>query len=108
MFEALPFAYRGRPGLAFARADVTRFPALVVPPPDPGRFAGLDRSAGIEERLEGCPRCGGGGFVACGACEGKGHVVRSVDGHTVADVCNVCVGHKKVPCPQCGGKCYLC
>jgi hypothetical protein len=26
----------------------------------------------------------------------------------VADICMSCVGHKKVPCPQCGGKCYLC
>ncbi len=114
MFESLPFAYRGRP-LAFARADVTRFPALVVPPPDPQAFAGLDRSADIDARLEGCPRCGGSGLVACEACGGKGHVVRTSASaeeggptYTVADVCGTCVGHKTVPCTQCGGKCYLC
>jgi DnaJ-class molecular chaperone len=87
---------------------VTNFPALVVPPPPPQAFHDLDRSQDIEQRLEGCPRCGGVGFVACMECEGKGHLIRSVDGHRVADVCMSCVGQKKVPCPQCGGKCYLC
>jgi len=107
LFEALPFAYRDR-RLRFGRADVTNFPTLVAPPPPPQAFRDLDRSQDIENRLEGCPRCGGGGFVACVECEGKGHLIRSVNGHTVADVCMSCVGQKKVPCPQCGGKCYLC
>jgi thiol-disulfide isomerase/thioredoxin len=107
LFESLPFVYRDR-RLRFGRADVTNFPALVVPPPPSQAFHDLDRSQDIEQRLEGCPRCGGVGFVACMECEGKGHLIRSVDGHRVADVCMSCVGQKKVPCPQCGGKCYLC
>ena len=107
LFESLPFMYRNR-RLRFGRADVTHFPTLVIPPPAPTAFMDLDRSQDIEARLEGCPRCGGGGFVPCGECAGKGHIVRSVNGHSVADVCMACVGHRKVPCPQCGGKCYLC
>jgi thiol-disulfide isomerase/thioredoxin len=107
LFESLPYVYPNR-RLRFGRADVTNFPTLVVPPPPPQTFQSLDRSQNIEERLEGCPTCGGAGFVACVECGGKGHLVRSVDGHTVADVCMTCMGQKKVPCPQCGGKCYLC
>lgn len=107
MYDSLPYVYRDLP-LVFARADVIHFPALVVPPPDPTVFQNLDRSVEIEERLEGCPRCGGTGFIECHSCEGKGHVIKTVNGFTVADVCMTCVGHKRVPCPQCGGKCYLC
>ena len=107
LFESLPFVYRDR-RLRFGRADVTHFPTLVIPPPAPTAFVGLDRSQDIEARLDGCPRCGGGGFVPCAECAGQGHIVRSVNGHSVADVCMACVGHRKVPCPQCGGKCYLC
>lgn len=108
LFESLPWIYRDRP-LRFAKADVTNFPTLVIPPPDPSVFYELDRSAEIDARLEGCPRCGGSGFVVCGECEGKGHIVRKApNGQRVADICMSCVGHKKVPCTQCGGKCYLC
>lgn len=108
LFESLPWIYRDRP-LRFAKADVTNFPTLVIPPPDPSAFYELDRSAEIDARLEGCPRCGGSGFVVCGECEGKGHIVRKApNGQSLADICMSCVGHKKVPCPQCGGKCYLC
>lgn len=107
LYDTLPFVYRDK-SLRFGRADVTNFPTLVVPPPPPQNFASLDRSQNIEDRLEGCPRCGGGGFVVCTECNGQGHLIRSVGGHTVADVCMTCVGQTKIPCPQCGGKCYLC
>lgn len=107
MYASLPYAYRDR-RISFFRADVTHFPQLVIPPPDPSQFYDLDRSANIAERLEGCPRCGGSGFVSCPLCEGKGHIAKTVNGYTVADICMSCVGHKKIPCTQCGGKCYLC
>jgi hypothetical protein len=95
MYDSLPYAFRDR-SLRFCRADVTGFPELVIPPPDPARFEGLDRSQGIDERLEGCPRCGGSGFVECDTCLGKAYVVREAAGHAVADMCPKCVAHKKV------------
>lgn len=60
--------------------------------------------------MESCDVCMKSGFVPCGECEGKGAVARSSpDGkHTVAATCPVCVGYKRLRCPSCGGKCYMC
>lgn len=60
--------------------------------------------------MENCDVCMKSGFVPCGECEGKGAVTRSSpDGkHTVAVTCPVCVGYKRLRCPSCGGKCYMC
>lgn len=57
-----------------------------------------------------CDVCGRSGFVPCGECEGKGAVARSsLDGkHTLAVTCPACVGYKRLRCPSCGGKCYMC
>lgn len=60
--------------------------------------------------VENCDVCCKTGFVPCGECEGRGAVARSSpDGkHTVAVTCPVCVGYKRLRCPACGGKCYMC
>lgn len=60
--------------------------------------------------MENCDVCGSSGFVACGECEGRGAVARSSsDGkHTLAVTCPACVGYKRLRCPSCGGKCYMC
>ena len=60
--------------------------------------------------MENCDVCMRSGFVPCGECEGRGAVARSSpDGkHTVAVTCPVCVGYKRLRCPSCGGKCYMC
>eukprot|EP00752_Nemacystus_decipiens_P016483 g14734.t1 len=60
--------------------------------------------------MENCDVCMKSGFVPCGECEGRGAVTRSSpDGkHTVAVTCPVCVGYKRLRCPACGGKCYMC
>ncbi|CAM9144965.1 unnamed protein product [Hapterophycus canaliculatus] len=60
--------------------------------------------------VEDCDACGRSGFVPCGECEGRGAVARSSpDGkHTMAVTCPVCVGYKRLRCPSCGGKCYMC
>lgn len=62
------------------------------------------------ESMQGCGVCGGSGFVSCGECEGTGAVERSsADGeHKMAVLCPACVGYKKLRCPACGGKCYMC
>lgn len=60
--------------------------------------------------VEDCEACGRSGFVPCGECEGRGALARSSpDGkHTVAVTCPACVGYKRLRCPSCGGKCYMC
>lgn len=60
--------------------------------------------------MENCEMCGNSGFVPCGTCESKGAVIRSSpDGkHTLAITCPTCVGYKRLRCPSCGGKCYMC
>lgn len=56
--------------------------------------------------LESCATCDNTGFVPCSTCIGQGVVQnkRSVN----VFYCPDCVGHKKVRCPACGGKCYMC
>ena len=67
---------------------------------------GTVESAGESEFLENCETCGNTGFVECHKCKGSGMIrnPRSVN----VFYCPVCVGHKKVRCPSCGGKCYMC
>lgn len=56
--------------------------------------------------LENCETCHNTGFVICTTCKGQGHLKnpRSVN----VFYCPDCVGHKKLRCPTCGGKCYMC
>lgn len=75
---------------------------------------GPDEVAGVlhagSSAMENCLVCGKSGFVPCGECAGKGAVVReSSDGkHRMAVTCPACVGYKRLRCPVCGGKCYMC
>lgn len=56
--------------------------------------------------IEECDTCKNSGFVPCGTCGGDGYVKnpRSIN----VFYCPDCVGHKKLRCPACGGKCYMC
>lgn len=127
LFQTLPFVYRDKP-LIFGRADIARFHELVAKKDQeqeagdlkkqledmsqrqPLARKGIVERSGMdaEDRIKGCLRCGGTGFIDCDVCGTKGHVVRTAEGFTVADICPACVGHKKLPCPDCGGKCYMC
>lgn len=119
LFETLPYVYRDRP-LIFARADIARFYDLVAKKDQDQEMEEVQQQPmarkGIvertrqdpEDRIGGCKRCGGTGFIDCDVCENKGHVIREAEGHRVADICPACVGHRKLRCPECGGKCYMC
>lgn len=56
--------------------------------------------------LEYCTTCDRTGFVPCTNCNATG-VVKSPNSVNVF-YCSKCVGHKKLRCPACGGKCYMC
>lgn len=53
-----------------------------------------------------CGTCNNTGFVPCPKCNAEGFIrnPRSVN----VFYCPDCVGYKKLRCPKCGGKCYLC
>lgn len=56
--------------------------------------------------LNDCQTCNNTGFVPCSKCNAEGLIrnPRSVN----VFYCPDCVGYKKLRCPTCGGKCYLC
>lgn len=56
--------------------------------------------------LENCPTCHNTGFVPCPKCNAEGFVRNSRSVNVF--YCPDCVGHKKLRCPTCGGKCYMC
>lgn len=56
--------------------------------------------------LEDCQTCQNSGFVPCSKCEAKGYI-RNPRSPNVF-YCPDCVGHAKLRCPTCGGKCYMC
>lgn len=56
--------------------------------------------------LEDCDVCKSTGFVPCSKCGAEGFIRNPRSKN--AFYCPVCVGHKKVRCPSCGGKCYMC
>lgn len=56
--------------------------------------------------VESCDTCRNSGFVPCKDCNSLGYVRR--EGQTNVFYCMSCVGHGKVRCPSCGGKCYMC
>lgn len=58
------------------------------------------------EFIEKCPTCDNTGFVPCTTCDAQGVIKnpRSVN----VFYCPDCVGHRKLRCPACGGKCYMC
>lgn len=56
--------------------------------------------------LEDCGVCKSTGFVPCSKCDAEGFIRNPRSKN--AFYCPVCVGHKKVRCPSCGGKCYMC
>lgn len=56
--------------------------------------------------LEDCNVCKSTGFVPCSKCDAEGFIRNPRSKN--AFYCPVCVGHKKVRCPSCGGKCYMC
>lgn len=53
-----------------------------------------------------CTTCNNSGFVPCRTCGATGMVKRSSSPNMF--YCPDCVGHKKLRCPACGGKCYMC
>lgn len=56
--------------------------------------------------LEECEVCNNTGFVPCSNCLATGVIRNERSGNVF--YCLDCVGHKKVRCPSCGGKCYMC
>lgn len=58
------------------------------------------------EFLPACETCQTTGFVPCKNCDATG-VVKNERSSNVF-FCPICVGHKKLRCPACGGKCYMC
>lgn len=56
--------------------------------------------------IENCEACNNSGFVACATCDSQGVVRNERSGNVF--FCPDCVGHKKLRCPSCGGKCYMC
>lgn len=56
--------------------------------------------------IEECDTCSNTGFIPCPKCDAKGYIKnpRSVN----VFYCPDCVGHRKLRCPTCGGKCYMC
>ncbi len=56
--------------------------------------------------LEDCTTCESSGFVPCNHCNATG-VVKNPNSVNVF-YCPKCVGHRKLRCPACGGKCYMC
>ena len=59
-----------------------------------------------EPFLKHCATCANTGFVPCAACDAQGVVRNERSGNVF--YCRECVGHKKLRCPACGGKCYMC
>lgn len=53
-----------------------------------------------------CKACKNTGFVPCLKCGASGIVKRSQTAN--AFFCEDCCGKKKLRCPECGGKCYMC
>jgi hypothetical protein len=53
-----------------------------------------------------CGVCENSGFVPCRKCGATG-MIRRADAVNVF-YCGDCVGHKKIRCPSCGGRCYMC
>lgn len=53
-----------------------------------------------------CDVCRSTGFVPCRVCDASGMVQRPNSSNVF--FCPQCVGHKKLRCPACGGKCYMC
>jgi hypothetical protein len=70
----------------------------------------LESSESIEEKLDApwltCDVCENTGFVPCKTCGATG-MIRRGDAVNVF-YCGDCVGHKKLRCPVCGGRCYMC
>lgn len=58
------------------------------------------------EFIEHCETCDDTGFVPCSTCNAQGHIRNPRS--TNVFYCPDCVGHKKLRCPACGGKCYMC
>lgn len=56
--------------------------------------------------IEDCDTCNNTGFVLCTTCNGDGYLKNPRSSNVF--YCHVCVGHKKLRCPSCGGKCYMC
>jgi len=75
--------------------------------PQPLRYVGRNPLPPLDadvEEVTSCEGCGDSGFVPCSRCEGSG----KIQGEIYVDFCDICVGHGKVRCPVCGGKCYMC
>jgi len=111
LFSSLPYIYRPYSShLLFCRGEIKRFPQLIAQSSTAPVVE--DKTIDVQERLDGCARCQGTGLIECHECHGKGHVLREVSGKqgmiVVADFCPSCTGKKKMPCPVCGGKCYMC
>lgn len=53
-----------------------------------------------------CKTCRNTGFVPCRACGASGIVKRAHAANVF--FCDDCCGKKKLRCPECGGKCYMC
>lgn len=53
-----------------------------------------------------CKMCQNTGFINCSTCKSEGVVRNERSGNVF--YCPDCVGHKKLRCPSCGGKCYMC
>jgi hypothetical protein len=64
------------------------------------------RDAPTESAWKDCMTCANSGFVPCRRCNATGLIQRK----DAANVfyCPDCVGHKKLRCNACGGKCYMC
>lgn len=56
--------------------------------------------------IQNCSTCNNSGFVPCSKCDAQG-VIRNQRSVNVF-YCPDCVGHKKLRCHACGGKCYMC
>lgn len=66
---------------------------------DMGRLRSLDP--------ETCQTCQNEGVVVCAACNGSG--LRPAEPNEVYRYfCPVCLGQKRVRCPDCGGRCLAC
>lgn len=82
--------------------------SLPTPSPDAGRTqANVPAAVGPDPPfLPDCTTCHNSGFVPCTKCGAEGVVRNERSGNVF--YCAQCVGHKKLRCPACGGKCYMC
>lgn len=56
--------------------------------------------------MEDCNLCKSSGFIPCSKCGAEGFIRNPRSKN--AFYCPVCVGHRKIRCPSCGGRCYMC